>query len=128
MQKKLMIFFLLSISLYAAYNPFFKGETPPQPIVQQKQQIQKTIVYQKPPQRKTIEMTYYGFVESKKGLFALVEFDKKNIVIRQKDSLYLNEQVYKVKKITSNYILLKDKRGRDEAVYFSTQSSEGRGR
>ena len=124
MRKIMMVFVLIPVSIYAAYNPFFRGETPPQPQIKQQEQVKKVIVYQKPPARKTIEMTYYGFVESNKGLFALVEFDKKNIVIRQNDSLYLDEQRYKVKKITSNYILLKDKRGRTEAVYFSTQKSQ----
>jgi len=124
MQKKLMIFVLIPISLYAAYNPFFKGETPPKPLFKQQKQVQTVVVRPKVAKRKTIEMTYFGFVESNKGLFALVEFDKKNIVIRQNDSLYLDEQRYKIKKITSNYILLKDKRGRIEAVYFSTQDSE----
>lgn len=128
MLKKLLVFVVLSTLLYAAYNPFFNDNKPPPSL-----QIQKSVVstpaikYYKPrpkAKRKTIKMTYFGFIESAKGVFALVNFNKKNIVVRQNDSLYDDEEIFKIRKITSNYILIRDKKGRAETVYFSSAKPE----
>ncbi len=94
----------------------------------QQREVQKTVVKHYTPRqrqkRKTIEMTYFGFIESNKGIFALVKFNKKNIVIRKNDSVYHDDEVFKIKKITSNYILIRDKKGRAETVYFSSAQAE----
>jgi hypothetical protein len=108
--------------MYAAYNPFFSEEKAPQPPKET-----FPIDYMKPPssssmsERRSIEMTYFGFVESAKGTFALVNFNSKNIIIRQKDSLYIDEEIYTIEEITSNYITLKDKSSRTQTVYFSSE-------
>lgn len=123
MQKKLAILIVIPTYIYALYNPFFNDyksekKTQPQPKV-----VQKTVVknYKQVP-KKSIKMTYYGYVHSNKGEFALVRFNQKNIIIKAKDSIYHDAQTYKVRKITSNYIYLQDKKGRTEAVYFSSES------
>lgn len=110
---------LLQLSVFAAYNPFFKDPEADKNRVIIK--APKTIkAYTPAPKRKSISMTYFGFVSSLTGEFALVSFSGKNIVIRQNDSLYNNEEIFKVGEITSNYILLKDRQGRAQTVYFSS--------
>jgi len=121
MQKIFMVLAVFSCISHAAYNPFFGESQAPKP---QKQIIKTTSTNQinkSAPERKTLKMTYFGFVESTKGKFALVKLGDKNIIIRQNDSLYLDEQISKVEKITSNYILLKDNYLRAQSVYFSSQ-------
>ena len=121
MKRLLAIFITVPSLIYAAYNPFFSDEKPPV----QKKESQKVITQQKPtPTRKNAEIGYFGFIESNKGKFALVSFSGKNIVIRENDSLYLDEQIFKVTKITSNYILLNDRYKRAQTVYFSSQKQE----
>jgi len=72
--------------IYAAYNPFFSDKK----ATESANQIQKP--KPKPiPQRKSLKMTYFEFIESTKGKFALVSFNSQNIVIRKNDSLYIDE-------------------------------------
>ncbi len=121
MQKILTALIVVPTFIYAAYNPFFHE---PQDFEPQKQVIKTVVIKQakKPiPNRQTLEMTYFGFVESLKGKFALVKLSDKNIIIRKDDSLYLDERILKVKKITSNYILLTDRYSRAQTVYFSSK-------
>ncbi|MCF6339434.1 MAG: hypothetical protein L3J10_01620 [Sulfurimonas sp.] len=129
MQKIFVILAILPTFIYASYNPFFSDKTlPPKPTVQ-KQEVK--IIIQKPkpkpkpiPTRQNINMTYSGFIESTKGKFALVNFDEKNIVIKKNDSLYLNEKIFKITKITSNYILVSDKHCRVQTVYFTSDEKQ----
>ncbi|MDA7818013.1 hypothetical protein N9A28_07470 [Sulfurimonas sp.] len=121
MQKILVIFVILSSFLHAAYNPFFNDEKiPAQPQTINKV-ITQQIISEPIPKRKNVNMTYFGFIESKKGKFALVSFNLQNIVIQKNDSLYFDEQIFKVQKITSNYIMFKDRYSRPQTVYFSSE-------
>ena len=124
MQKIFILFFISVTLIYAAYNPFFSDEQAPKTTKTQKVQYIKQVIPAKPiPARKSIKMEYIGFIESKKGIFALVTFKDKNIVIRNGDSLYIDEKAFKVKKITSNYILLRDRHYRMQTVYFSSEKN-----
>lgn len=121
MKKVLAIFIITTTFIHAAYNPFFSDDKVPK----QKQESFKTSVQEKPtPTRQNAKIGYFGFIESKKGKFALINFSGKNIVIREQDSLYLDEQIFKVLKITSNYILLNDRYSRAQTVYFSSEKQE----
>lgn len=120
MKKILTLFVITTTFVCASYNPFFNNATAPKP----KEEAPKTatVVQQKPtPTRQNAEIGYFGFIESKKGKFALVSFGGKNIVIRIDDSLYVGEQIFKVTEITSNYILLNDRYNRPQTVYFSSE-------
>lgn len=120
MQKPLGVILVFSYLLHASYNPFFGGEKPP--VLPE---VIKPIPKKAPkpiPSRQNIALSYFGFVESKKGKFALVSFDSKTIVVKQQDSLYLNEQIFKVITITTNYIHIRDRQGRLQTVYFSTNT------
>ncbi|MCK4738022.1 MAG: hypothetical protein KAT10_05610 [Sulfurimonas sp.] len=119
MRNIFVILIILPTFIYAAYNPFFSDKNPPKPKAPKVK-----VIIQKPkaiPKRQNAKMTYFGFIESKKGKFALVNFNNHNIVIQKNDSLYLDEQVFKVSKITSNYIIFKDKYKRAQTVYFSSE-------
>jgi hypothetical protein len=124
---KIVILLLSLFSLsYALYNPFFTEPEKPKP---KEEVIQQVIIKPKPkpiPARQTLEMTYFGFVESSKGVFALVGLQNKNFVIREKDSVYLDERILKVEKITSNFIVFKDRYSRAQTVYFSSDMKNGR--
>lgn len=121
MKRVLAIFITTTTFLYAAYNPFFSDDSAPK----QKQQASRAAIQEKPaPTRQNAQIGYFGFIESKKGKFALINFSGKNIVIREEDSLYLDEQIFKVLKITSNYILLNDRYSRAQTVYFSSEKQD----
>ena len=125
MQIILRALMVVPCIMYASYNPFFNETQTPQAAQPQKKAAQTTVVRQAQkaiPERKTLEMTYFGFVESSKGKFALVKLGDKNIIISQNDSLYLDERILKVEKITSNYILLQDRYLRAQTVYFSSDA------
>jgi len=122
MQKIFLFLIIFQIVLNAAYNPFFNDQKAPKPKVQE-----STAVVPAPitaPIKQNAKIGYFGFIESKKGKFALVSFEKKNIVVTQNDSLYLDDQVFKVINITSNYILLNDKYNRPQSIYFSSETEE----
>jgi len=124
MQNKLIIFIALPTFLNALYNPFFTVDQAPKG-----QAIQKVIVKEVRPktERQNIKISYFGYVESLKGKFALIKFNGKNIVVSQQSPLYIGKRIYKVKKITSNYIIIKDREGRLQSIYFSTmKENEGR--
>ena len=119
MHKILFVFTFVSTLVHALYNPFFVEDKP-----RENKKVQEKVIYEKKDvsKRKTIVMTYFGYVSSSKGKFALVRFNKKNIVISQNDRLYHDEEMFKIGKITSNYILLKDKQNRVQTVYFSSSA------
>ncbi len=119
---KILLFLIISLTtIYAAYNPFFNDQKAPKPKVQESATV---VQPSNAPTRQNAKIGYFGFIESKKGKFALVSFEKKNIVVTQIDSLYLDEQIFKVINITSNYILLNDRYNRPQSIYFSSETEE----
>ena len=120
MQQKLIILLIIPTYIYALYNPFFTQDPPPKKVVQEKKIIEKVSVPVKQEPRINIKMTYIGYIESNKGTYALVKFNGKNIVVKTDDSMYSGSQVYKISKITTNHLLIKDKIGRAQKVYFSS--------
>ena len=123
--SKILIFILSTTAIFASYNPFFEEIKAPQKQIKVFKQTKKNIVYKPRPTRKNIVITYFGFIHSDKGKFALVNFQNKNIVIKKNDSLYIDEQIFKIKKITSNYILINDRYNRPQSIYFSSQTDRG---
>jgi len=127
-QKILTKLIIFPVIINAAYNPFFTEVKPiPKQIEKShsapKQRIQK--IYVKPPKpqipaRTNISLTYFGFIETNKGKFALVNFNGKVIVVKARDSLYNGGTIYKIVKITSNNILIEDPYKRIQSVYFSS--------
>jgi len=119
MKKILSILLIIPTFIYASYNPFFKDTQVPAHIKKKPK-----VIYLRPkpkPKITDIDITYFGYIESKKGKFALISINKKSIVVKQKDSVYLGEQVVKVVKLSSNYIILKDGINSPQTVYFSSK-------
>ncbi|MCW8955019.1 MAG: hypothetical protein OQK48_08790 [Sulfurimonas sp.] len=119
MRQTFVIFFILPTFIYAAYNPFFSDTSAPK-----QKEPEVKIIYKEPkpkPKRTDIKISYFGFIESNKGKFALVNIKGKNIVLKQKDSVYIGEQVVKVVKLSSNYIVLKDGYNTPQTIYFSSK-------
>lgn len=119
---KIVFFISVSTTLFAAYNPFFNDQK-----VQKPQPVEKKIYSLEPPvveSKQNLKIAYFGFIESAKGRFALVGIEGKNIVVKESDTLYLDDQTYKIIKISSSSILLSDKQNRSQSIYFSSESEE----
>lgn len=117
MHKILFIFIIVPSIILAFYNPFFIEDKKNRSI----KVIKEELVNKKPiAKRQSVTIAYFGFVSSAIGEFALINFDGKNIVITQNDSLYKNDKIFRIKKITSNYIRITDKHGRAQTIYFSS--------
>ena len=127
MQKILTKLILFPVIINAAYNPFFTEIKPiPTPTVKAnpitKPQIIKTVYKHKTLARTVLKLKYFGFVETKKGKFALVNFNNKTIIIKRKDYLYSGDKKFKIIKITTNNILIEDSYKRVQSVYFSSNN------
>lgn len=119
---KIALLLFTSALLFGAYNPFFNDQKAQKPQV-----VEKKVYSLDPPvaeSRQTIKIGYFGFIESAKGRFALVSFDGQNIVIKESDTLHLENQIYKIIKITSSSILINDKYSRSQSIYFSSENEE----
>ncbi|QOY55397.1 hypothetical protein HUE87_03945 [Candidatus Sulfurimonas marisnigri] len=122
MQKIFITLIIMPIFIYASYNPFFTDLQAPKPA-----EAEVKVIIQKPKpeiKRTDIKITYFGFIESNKGKFALVKINGKNIVLKQKDSVYIGEKVVKVLTLSSNYIVLKDGHNSPQTIYFSSKTPE----
>ena len=122
--KYILLLSIYYVTIFASYNPFFQ-EVKSEPKKQVSKKVITNTIYKPRPSRKNIQMSYFGYIHTKKGKFALVNFQNQNIIIKSNDSLYIDEQIFKIKKVTSNYILLKDRYGRLQTVYFSSQTDKG---
>ncbi len=120
-------FLFLTLSLNAAYNPFFRESPKPKKPPLQAPAVQSLPL---PPLLKPIapaekapfdleEMRYYGFIETAKGKFALVNVASNAIVLKEGDPFYANNIKYFIRNITSNYITVDDA-GRMQTIYFTT--------
>jgi len=118
-----LLLLIITTALFASYNPFFQNNKSQTSQRYTNATTKTKAIYTPKPKRKNIQMVYFGYIDTKKGKFALVSFQNKNIIIKVNDSLYKNEEIFKIKKITSNYILLKDRYNRYQSVYFSSKES-----
>ena len=116
---KIMILMLLPLLASASYNPFFK---PNKPITRQKvTKVKVRQVAKKPDVRPNVNVSYFAFLETDKGKFALVDFNGKTIVVRQGDSLYSNNTAFKIKTITSNYLYISGNGYKVQKIYFTSK-------
>lgn len=120
-------FLFLTLSLNAAYNPFFRESPKPKkplqaPVVQAQPlplpPLLKPVDTVKPP-FDLGQLRYYGFIETAKGKFALVNVASNAIVLKEGDPFYANNLKYFIRNITSNYITVDDA-GRMQTIYFTT--------
>lgn len=117
----------LALSLQAAYNPFFR-ESPkvkkaPEPVAKPMPlpPLLKP-AFEPLPAPKAVSLstfTYYGYVETKKGKFALLKIGENAVVLKEGDPFYANNSKYFVRNITSNYLTI-DESGKTQTIYFTT--------
>ncbi len=108
---------LFAATLHAAYNPFF-SEKPKEPKPQIKKSVPKPAPSPKLSPLTQIDITYFGYVQTDKGQFALLEMQNRTFAIRQGGNLYHGSSAIKVVKVSSNAIVLKNA-GKYKTVYFS---------
>lgn len=126
MHKSILFFVFFSVCLHALYNPFFREYKAPKKVVEEKVVVVKEKAKPNVPLQ-TIEIKFIGYIESNKGKFALVTFDGHNIVVKKNDPLYSGSKMFKVAKITTNYILVRDPNFKIQTIYFTTESMNRNG-
>ena len=97
MKNRILLILIVPIFAFAAYNPFFTSNKPAPKVVQAPITVAAEPV---DAGRKNIQMAYFGFIETNKGVYALVGFNGKNIVVREADAVYLDAQTFTVNKIS----------------------------
>lgn len=122
MQKVFILFIFLKVSVFGLYNPFFTELKPPKEPAKEKVVVIKEHIKSDTPLQK-ISIQYIGYIETKKGKFALVNFDGHTIVVTKNDPLYSGTQVFQVAKLTTNYMLIRDPNKKIQTIYFSTEGT-----
>ncbi len=121
MRKILTIFIIMSELIHASYNPFFNDTK----IPKQEPQVKVIIEKQKAKPRPKMthpDVSYRGFVHSNKGKYALIGINNEFIITKEDDKVYIAEDIFKVSKITTNFILLKDQYDRAQKIYFTSET------
>ncbi len=120
----IVVFLLLSNPLFAAYNPFFNEAPKAEKKVEKpRPKPQPKIIYKKPEKKKVFDIVYFGFLETNRGKFALLETGDKSFAVRKGDSLYLQNSKIDIVKITSNYFVLRSDRKNYQTIHFSKRSA-----
>lgn len=114
---KIVLFFLTTLVLHANYNPFFsepvkKVEKSPPTLPKQPVQI-----VQKPSEL-SVDAIYYGFVQTNRTNYALLESNNRSFVIGEGDSFYVDNQKIDIVRISSNQVLIRGA-NRYKTIYFS---------
>ena len=121
----------IALSVNAAYNPFFREA----PKVKKAPVLAAPVTQGMPlppllnsnlaslpaikPAFDLSQLTYYGYLETKKGKFALLKVGEGVVVLKEGDLFYANNGKYFVRNITSNFITVDDS-GRTQTIYFTT--------
>lgn len=115
--SKIVLFFFCTAMLFASYNPFFSE---PKKKVQQPPQTPppapKQVAIQTPELK--IDAIYYGFVQTSRANYALLESNGKSFAISQGDSFYIDNQKLDIVKISSNQVVVRNQ-SRYKTIYFS---------
>lgn len=112
---KWLLLTMLSLPLWASYNPFFQEpEKKQQP--QKKQPSAPKTISQKPSM--DYDIAYFGYVETGKSSYALLEVGDKSFAISNNDSFYVDNQKLEIVAIESNQVVIKNK-SRYKTIYFS---------
>ena len=115
---RFLLIVLYVTASFAAYNPFFNE----QPKKEEKEPEEKVVVKQAPKPQVSplnrIKVSYFGFLQTNKGQFALLRVQGQTIAIKQGAKLYEGDNRINVVKVSSNSIVLSAK-GKYKTVYFS---------
>lgn len=126
-------FLFLTLSLNAAYNPFFRETAKPK-----KNSVATAEVRPMPlppllappilPTEKAVQfdlskLIYNCYLETNKGKYILLKIGENKVVLKEGDPFYNNNKKYFVRNITSNYITVDDS-GRMQTIYFTTTGGQ----
>lgn len=64
-------------------------------------------------------MLYFGFIETDKGKFAMMKVHDNNIVLKENNRVYIDNELYYVRDISSNAVVMEDKDKKIKTIYFS---------
>lgn len=126
MLRTVILIITITTSL-VAYNPFFEAKPTPKKKTKIKIETKPVtkIIYQKPPvKKKKYNITYYGYIQTNKGNFALIDVDKKTLAIKQGEKLYIDGKSARLVKITSNYFVIKSGKSDYQTIYFSKKGKK----
>lgn len=121
-------FLFLTLSLNAAYNPFFREPVKPKkaPVVTSEVRPMPLPPLLAPPSLPATkpvfdlsQLVYNCYLETEKGKFILLKIGENTVVLKEGDPFYTNNTKYFVRNITSNYITIDDA-GRTQTIYFTT--------
>ena len=121
-------FLFLTLSLNAAYNPFFHEsvKTKKTPVATTEVRPMPLPPLLAPPVLPTAkpvfdlsQLVYNCYLETNKGKYILLNIGGKAVVLKEGDPFYANNQKYTIRNITSNYITVDDA-GRVQTIYFTT--------
>ncbi len=132
MKNYLGLFLVLTIAVYAAYNPFFDGSESSKKTIKNSSPLpflpphiaaldpQSVLLGERnTPQS---QILYFGFIEADKGKYALIKVNNNNIIVKENNKIYLNNQLYFVRDISSNAVLMETGAKQMKTVYFSGET------
>lgn len=130
LKKIFCLFFLFTGMIYGAYNPFFTDAEPPKPVSRSTALLLPPPMYThsnspqeiKLPALSSSPMIYFGFIETEKGKFAMMKVHDHNIVLRENNRVYIGNDLYYIREISSNSVVMEDKEKRIKTTYFSGES------
>lgn len=118
-------FLFLTLSLNAAYNPFFHEAVKKKTPVAEARPMPLPPLLAPPslPAAKPVfdlsQLVYNCYLETNKGKYILLKIGGSTVVLKEGDPFYANNQKYSIRNITSNYITVDDA-GRVQTIYFTT--------
>ncbi|PHM18626.1 MAG: hypothetical protein CJD30_01560 [Sulfuricurvum sp. PD_MW2] len=122
-------FLFLTLSLNAAYNPFFRESVKPKKTPVATSEVRPMplppllappiVPTEKPATFDLSKLVYNCYLETEKGKFILLKIGDNKVVLKEGDPFYANNKKYFIRNITSNYITVDDS-GRIQTIYFTT--------
>lgn len=138
MNKYFGIFLVLGSVVWGAYNPFFDNQEAPKKVVRPAPvllppppPVAQPVLYQRPLSSElvrpsSVQISYFGYIETERGKFALIKVNQHNIVLKEKNRVYIENVPHYVQEINSNTIVLEDNEKRIKTLYFSSAKEGGK--
>ena len=116
--------------MYAAYNPFFDNSESSKKAIKNSSSVpflppniasldpQAVLLGERNVPTQS-QILYFGFIEADKGKFALIKVNNSNINVKENNKIYLNNQLYFVREISSNAVFMETSAKQIKTIYFS---------
>lgn len=129
MKNHLTLFFIVTVFAHAAYNPFFDNSEASPKVIQST--IVPANISSLNPQTVFLggqntqarsQIIYFGFIEAQKGKYALMKVNNDNIIVKENNKIYINNQLFYVREISSNAIFMETETKQVKTIYFSGET------